>query len=122
MDANTLPKGHIIGWAPPPKATPETAKPLSKSAKKNAKRREKKAEKKEVPEDWEEEGDSDEGASSTAKDVQANGDASSTGKIVGADHTQVTLNSAAAPNLQRDSTAATSSEDVLASAVKKMTL
>ncbi|KAJ7498990.1 hypothetical protein FB451DRAFT_19562 [Mycena latifolia] len=57
QDANALPKGHIIGWAPPPssQASGSTAKPLSKSAKKNAKRREKKEEKKEeaVAENWE---------------------------------------------------------------------
>jgi len=60
VEANTLPKGHIIGWAPPP-STPsanEPAKPISKSAKKNAKRKEKRAEKKQqgseegVPESW----------------------------------------------------------------------
>ncbi|KAJ7095316.1 hypothetical protein B0H15DRAFT_904021 [Mycena belliarum] len=56
QDANALPKGHIIGWAPPPSAQPSgsVGKTLSKSAKKNAKRREKKDEKKEaVAEDWE---------------------------------------------------------------------
>jgi len=42
MDANALPKGHIIGWVPPSSAP----KPLSKSAKKNAKRKEKREEKK----------------------------------------------------------------------------
>ncbi|KAG5641402.1 hypothetical protein DXG03_005338 [Asterophora parasitica] len=56
MDANALPKGHIIGWAPPPQSTAAasgSAKPLSKAAKKNAKRREKKAEQASVPDDWE---------------------------------------------------------------------
>ncbi|KAJ6599134.1 hypothetical protein DFH09DRAFT_1243579 [Mycena vulgaris] len=54
LDANALPKGHIIGWAPPPtsQASGSTGKPLSKSAKKNAKRREKK-EDKAVTENWE---------------------------------------------------------------------
>ncbi|KAG6855124.1 hypothetical protein C0991_006053 [Blastosporella zonata] len=55
MDANTIPKGHIIGWAPPPQAAPTSdAKPISKAAKKNAKRREKKqdAKKDEVPDNW----------------------------------------------------------------------
>ncbi|KAF9569035.1 hypothetical protein CPC08DRAFT_739448 [Agrocybe pediades] len=45
MDANALPKGHIIGWAPPPTSTASSAangaKPMSKAAKKNAKRKEK---------------------------------------------------------------------------------
>ncbi|KAG6820101.1 hypothetical protein H0H93_005413 [Arthromyces matolae] len=51
MDANTLPKGQIIGWTPP---AATDGKPLSKAAKKNAKRREAKRETKkdEVPEDW----------------------------------------------------------------------
>ncbi|KAG6918942.1 hypothetical protein DXG01_010597 [Tephrocybe rancida] len=55
MDATALPKGHIIGWAPPPQAAAASdAKPLSKAAKKNAKRREKKQETKkdEVPDNW----------------------------------------------------------------------
>ncbi|TFK75980.1 hypothetical protein BDN72DRAFT_831416 [Pluteus cervinus] len=61
MDANTLPKGHIIGWAPPPSSTPasSTSKPLSKSAKKNAKRKEKREEKKVVPDDWEDDAPGD---------------------------------------------------------------
>ncbi|KAJ3572459.1 hypothetical protein NP233_g3061 [Leucocoprinus birnbaumii] len=45
MDANALPKGHIIGWIAPSSAS-QPAKPLSKSAKKNAKRKEKREEKK----------------------------------------------------------------------------
>ncbi|KAL1741268.1 hypothetical protein HDZ31DRAFT_45818 [Schizophyllum fasciatum] len=51
MDSNQLPKGHIIGWAPPasaaakkPGAASSASAPLSKSAKKNAKRKEKRAE------------------------------------------------------------------------------
>ncbi|KAG6813477.1 hypothetical protein H0H92_010502 [Tricholoma furcatifolium] len=56
MDANALPKGHIIGWAPPPQAPASDGKPMSKAAKKNAKRREKKQETKkdEVPDNWDE--------------------------------------------------------------------
>ncbi|KAJ7591155.1 hypothetical protein C8J56DRAFT_887579 [Mycena floridula] len=58
MDSNALPKGHIIGWAPPPKSSvPDSStKPLSKSAKKNAKRKEKRDEKPKVEavqENWE---------------------------------------------------------------------
>ncbi|KXN83693.1 Partner of Y14 and mago [Leucoagaricus sp. SymC.cos] len=44
MDANTLPKGHILGWIAPSSAS-QPAKPMSKSAKKNAKRKEKRDEK-----------------------------------------------------------------------------
>ncbi|KAF8639430.1 hypothetical protein AX16_010285 [Volvariella volvacea WC 439] len=60
MDANILPKGHIIGWAPPPSSSTSISangKPMSKSAKKNAKRKEKREEKRAaaeaVPDDWE---------------------------------------------------------------------
>ncbi|KAJ6614314.1 hypothetical protein B0H10DRAFT_1692365, partial [Mycena sp. CBHHK59/15] len=60
LDANALPKGHIIGWTPPPsssQASGSAAKPMSKSAKKNAKRREKKDDKKDsdavVADNWE---------------------------------------------------------------------
>ena len=119
MDATALPKGHIIGWAPPPKSTAESAsaaKPLSKSAKKNAKRREKKAQK-EVPEDWEEE---EEGGGDTPLAVQANGHAPK--EIVGADHAQDTLNWATAPEPDWDPTEVKSSEDLLTAEVKKMAL
>ncbi|KAF9482464.1 hypothetical protein BDN70DRAFT_875016 [Pholiota conissans] len=63
MDSSALPKGHIIGWAPPPKSTAPPAgsegKALSKSAKKNAKRKEKrekeKVEAEAVPDNWDDE-------------------------------------------------------------------
>lgn len=62
MDVNALPKGHIVGWAPPPSTSTSGAgdKPLSKSAKKNAKRKEKREEKKNeiIKDSWE---DDDEG-------------------------------------------------------------
>ena len=116
MDATALPKGHIIGWAPPPKSTAESAKPLSKSAKKNAKRREKKAEKKEVPEDWEEE--EGEGGE-TPSAVQTNGHAPK--EVVGADYTQ-DPNWAIAPETDLVPTAVKSAEDALVAEVKKMAL
>jgi partner of Y14 and mago protein len=124
MEVNALPKGHIIGWAPPPRPTAESAsKPMSKSAKKNAKRREKKPEKKEVPEDWEEEEVVDGGSiPSTDKGVQTNGGVSSTKETVEADHTQDTPNWAAAPDSERKSTPALSTEDTLAAEVQKMGL
>ncbi|KAJ3510295.1 hypothetical protein NLJ89_g4759 [Agrocybe chaxingu] len=67
MDDNALPKGHIVGWAPPPTSTAASnanaGKPMSKSAKKNAKRKEKREkEKAEVPDNWE---DDDEGTAPT---------------------------------------------------------
>jgi partner of Y14 and mago len=119
MDANTLPKGHIIGWAPPPKPSVVTEKPLSKSAKKNAKRREKKAEKKEVPEDWEEEEEESRSIPSTAKRAQANGDVPSAKETVGADRTQDNPKWAVA---ECDSTPMKSTDDTLVSEVEKMTL
>lgn len=62
MDSNALPKGHIIGWAPPPKSTAASTsegKPLSKSAKKNAKRKEKREKEKpdDVPDNWDDDDD-----------------------------------------------------------------
>ena len=64
MDINTLPKGHIIGWAPPPTNTSTSGSPLSKRAKKNAKKKNKCDDKKDekrvkgedVPENWEDDG------------------------------------------------------------------
>lgn len=57
MDANALPKGHIIGWVPPSSAA--SNKPMSKSAKKNAKRKEKRAQEHAeagpVPDNWDDE-------------------------------------------------------------------
>lgn len=71
MDTNALPKGHIIGWAPPPMSTASSSanstKPMSKSAKKNAKRKEKREKEKAegtVPDNWDDD-DEDEGKSAT---------------------------------------------------------
>ncbi|KAJ3999538.1 hypothetical protein F5050DRAFT_934803 [Lentinula boryana] len=73
MDVNTLPKGHIIGWTPPPSKEADPSKPLSKSAKKNAKRREKKANDKKddepVKDSWEEDVDEAPVAAATQKDA-----------------------------------------------------
>ncbi|KAI0721882.1 hypothetical protein C8T65DRAFT_704953 [Cerioporus squamosus] len=57
-EANALPKGHIIGWAPPPQtAIPAASKAgMSKAQKKNEKRKEKRKEKAETVKDsWEDE-------------------------------------------------------------------
>jgi len=65
MDKNVLPKGHIIGWAPPPSASKPGAAPgsgsaaLSKNAKKRAKQREKKAETA-VKDNWEDDDEAQE--------------------------------------------------------------
>jgi partner of Y14 and mago protein len=71
MDANTLPKGHIIGWTPPPSKEADPAKPMSKSAKKNAKRREKKTDDKKndepVKDNWEDEDEAPETNGSPAE-------------------------------------------------------
>jgi len=75
LDANALPKGHIIGWAPPPtsQASGSATKPMSKSAKKNAKRRENKKEenKETVAENWEDDEDSPGAAAGTASQDSA---------------------------------------------------
>ena len=61
-----MPKGHIIGWAPPPAAAaPKAGAALSKSAKKNAKRKEKREEKKtsdvadKIKDSWEDDDEED---------------------------------------------------------------
>ena len=73
LDANALPKGHIIGWTPPPAASstqPKSTAGLSKSAKKNEKRKEKRKEKATavIKDNWEDD-DEDEApaADKTAK-------------------------------------------------------
>ncbi|KAJ3559830.1 hypothetical protein NM688_g104 [Phlebia brevispora] len=69
MEANVLPKGHIVGWVPPSSST--QAKPaagMSKSAKKNAKRKEKRKEKvaEKIKDSWEDD-DDEEASSADAK-------------------------------------------------------
>lgn len=87
MDRNALPKGHILGWAPPssektaPNKAPSSSlqptragdnggdKPLSKSAAKNAKRKAKKQAEKEkkISDNWED--SDDESPNKTAKET-----------------------------------------------------
>jgi partner of Y14 and mago len=68
VDARTLPKGHVPGWAPPGAAASETKESQSKSAKKNEKRKEKRKEKRQevVQENWDSEAEED----ATAKPTQ----------------------------------------------------
>ncbi|EAU84726.1 hypothetical protein CC1G_00245 [Coprinopsis cinerea okayama7 len=76
-DANKLPKGHIIGWAPPTASETSTSKPMSKGAKKNAKRKEKKEKERAeaaaaatpVRDNWEDDSDGEQpGAPTTAEE------------------------------------------------------
>ncbi|KAL0949756.1 hypothetical protein HGRIS_009794 [Hohenbuehelia grisea] len=81
MDANALPKGHIIGWVPPTNSKPGAyafpalgkstsastgEKPLSKAAKKNLKRKEKREDKRAdaVKDNWDDDDDDDDDKSS----------------------------------------------------------
>ncbi|KAF7301329.1 RNA binding protein [Mycena indigotica] len=92
-DANQLPKGHIIGWAPPPssdKAGSDSAKPMSKSAKKNAKRRENKKKDAEVADNWDDDDDDTPDATSKASTAKSN-------SSPGVAHTPEKPNWAAAP-------------------------
>jgi len=65
MDARQLPKGHIIGWAPPGSDRATSNKPvgagLSKSQKKNQKRKDKRETElsKKIKESWEDDDDDD---------------------------------------------------------------
>jgi partner of Y14 and mago protein len=72
MEARTLPKGHVPGWAPPGAAASETKEPQSKSAKKNEKRREKRKEKHQevVQENWDSEADEDATANPVDKEAR----------------------------------------------------
>ncbi|KAF9055187.1 hypothetical protein BDZ89DRAFT_975473 [Hymenopellis radicata] len=104
MDSNVLPKGHVVGWAPPPSSTPASTsgKALSKSAKKNAKRKEKRDEKKTEPvkESWED----DDEADTPAPKADADGRAAES-----------------KPSTSSDITAATdTSPDALASGLEKL--
>ncbi|KAI0356656.1 hypothetical protein OH77DRAFT_1452656 [Trametes cingulata] len=95
MDANSLPKGHIIGWAPPPQAAvpPASKAGMSKAQKKNEKRKEKRKEKREetkVKDNWE---DDDEGEGEPASPA-----ASASAKSKEGAHTPEKPNWAAAPD------------------------
>jgi partner of Y14 and mago len=76
MEARTLPKGHVPGWAPPGAAASETKEPQSKSAKKNEKRREKRKEKRQevVQENWDSDADEDATANPVDKEARTTQD------------------------------------------------
>ncbi|KAI9001179.1 hypothetical protein BD414DRAFT_473867 [Trametes punicea] len=100
MDADALPKGHIIGWVPPPQtATPASSKAgMSKAQKKNEKRKEKRKEKREeavnIKDNWEDDDDGEaEGAGSAA---------STTAEKSAGERTSEDPNRAAAPDTKKD--------------------
>ncbi|KIM90721.1 hypothetical protein PILCRDRAFT_811182 [Piloderma croceum F 1598] len=101
MDTNVLPKGHIIGWSPPPAATKPGAgsgsAPLSKNAKKRQKQKEKKAEA--IKDNWKDEDErvkGEEEATSTKKTASTSSAASEAGKGSSGTHTPDRPNWAAA--------------------------
>ncbi|KAI0334783.1 hypothetical protein GY45DRAFT_1317820 [Cubamyces sp. BRFM 1775] len=110
MDANALPKGHIIGWAPPSQtAVPPASKAgMSKAQKKNEKRKEKRKEKREEPtkvkDNWD---DDDEGEAEGASTPAASNSAE---KAKEGAHTPENPNWAAAPDTKQDSKKGTDAE------------
>jgi partner of Y14 and mago protein len=106
MDTNALPKGHIIGWTPPPAATKPGAgsgsAPLSKNAKKRQKQKEKKAEA--IKDNWEDEDEGvkgEEEAASMKKTTSTSRAASEAGKGSSGTHTPDRPNWAAAPTSEK---------------------
>ena len=105
MDANALPKGHIIGWTPPPAADRSGAGPaaLSKNAKKRQKQREKRAEA--IKDNWEDDDEplnksSDTSAGSFVAKTDA---ASDSNKSSAGTHTpEKPVNRAASPTTSQD--------------------
>ena len=99
-DATALPKGHIIGWAPPPPAAaaaPASKAGMSKAQKKNEKRKEKRKEKRDegekIKDNWDDE-DEGEVTAGAAKET------TSTAKGEGV-HTEEQPNWAAAPDTKK---------------------
>ncbi|PIL36754.1 hypothetical protein GSI_00443 [Ganoderma sinense ZZ0214-1] len=73
-DATALPKGHIIGWTPPPQAAavaPASKAGMSKAQKKNEKRKEKRKEKRDegekVKDNWDDEDEGEAAGGTTTK-------------------------------------------------------
>lgn len=128
MDANTLPKGHIIGWAPPPTSSAgkseASSKPLSKSAKKNAKRREKKDDKQSeaIKDSWEDDGDEADGAAAPPPKKATNagkGEPGSKG-VEGNAHTPDKPSRAAVPEPDPPASPASKSKNAPASDATKL--
>lgn len=71
MDSRALPKGHIIGWAPPPTSIKPAAASgaLSKNQKKNQKKKDKREAEvsQKIKDSWEDDDDEDEGGKKSAK-------------------------------------------------------
>lgn len=121
MDSNVLPKGHIIGWTPPPSATKSGAgsgsAPLSKNAKKRQKQKAKKAEA--VSGDWEDEDEDGQVATppaATKETASITNAASEAGKGSSGTHTPDRPNWAAAPAPEKKDDSA----DGLASELEKL--
>jgi partner of Y14 and mago protein len=98
MDSNALPKGHIIGWTPPPAATKpggSGSAPLSKNAKKRQKQKEKKAEA--IKDNWEDEDEGAQEPASTKKTASTSKAPSEAGKGNSGTHTPDHPNWAVAP-------------------------
>lgn len=115
MDTNALPKGHIIGWTPPPPASKPGAGPASAPLSKNAKKRQNQKKKKveAVKDNWEDE--DEEGQ--VAKTTSATNTASEVGKGNSGTHTPDRQNRVAAPSLDTNDGA-----DGLASELEKLEL
>lgn len=117
-DATALPKGHVIGWTPPPAAAPAAASKagMSKAQKKNEKRKEKRKEKRDevekVKDNWE---DEDEGE---AASKDASGAATPAAKHEG-EHTPEKPNWAVAPGA-KDADGVTDTADGVAEKLGKL--
>jgi partner of Y14 and mago len=121
MDSNALPKGHIIGWTPPPSITKpgvvSGSAPLSKNAKKRQKQKEKKAGA--VKDNWEDEDEEGQAVNvapaATKKTASPTSGASESGKGSSGTHTPDRPNWALAPSREKDDEA-----DALANELEKL--
>ena len=121
MDTNVLPKGHIIGWAPPPSSANKPgagsgSTSLSKNAKKRQKQKEKKAEA--VKDNWEDEDEAQGGGKAPVmkQPTSTSGATSDAGKGDSGTHTPDQPNWAVAPTSEKQDDTA----DGLASELEKL--